>query len=110
MARLSLSLHYRYFTEDFNKKKLILGRFLIRQKSVLVLDLFFIKGHLKLRYEIKILLLLVMFLFATFWQYFSFNELFSEVTYVTMQGFGLYNRQRRRVFLLYAKVSIMCKE
>ena len=32
-------LHYCYFTEDFNKKELILGRFLICKK-VLVLDLF----------------------------------------------------------------------
>lgn len=67
-------LPYRHFTENFNKKKLILRRFLICQKSVLVLNLFCIKGHPKLCYETKILLLLVIFWFATFWQYFFFNE------------------------------------
>ena len=77
-------LHYRHFTENFNKKKLILRRFLICQKSVLVLNLFCIKGHLKLCYEAKILLLLVIFWFATFWQYFFFNEWFIEVTHLTV--------------------------
>ena len=53
-------LHYCYFTEDFNKKELILGRFLICKK-VLVLDLFYKKGHPKLHYEMKMQLLLVVF-------------------------------------------------
>ena len=46
-------VHYRHFTEDFYEKKLILGR-LICQKSVLLRNLFSIKGHPKLHYEIKI--------------------------------------------------------
>ena len=63
--RAGCFLRYCHFMEDFNQRKLTLGR-LICQKSVLLLNLFSIKGHLKLHYEIKILLLLVSFLFATF--------------------------------------------
>ena len=65
-------MHYRncHFTEDFNEKKLILGK-LICQKIVLLLNLFCIKGQLKLHYEIKILLLLVNFCLQHFGNIFS---------------------------------------
>ena len=63
-------VHDRHFTEDFYEKKLILGR-LICQKSVVLRNLFWIKGHLKLHYEIKILLLLVIFCFQHFGNIFS---------------------------------------
>ena len=103
-------LPYRHFTEDFIKEKLILGRFLICEKSVLVLNLLYIKGYLKLHYEIKILLLLVIFLFAKFWQDFFFNEWFIEVTYIIMQGLGLWNVYHRSVFSFYTEVSITYKD
>ena len=81
-------LHYCYFAEDFNKKKLILGRFVICQKSALVLDLFCKKGHLKLHYEIKILLLLAIFLLATFWEYLVFNKWLTKDHILLCKGLG----------------------